>query len=319
MRDRAHLLPLLSALVALTLACDKKPSAAAPAGSASSEPTIALDSAAAVATTAASARHRRDGELLRSHGILGMLLRSFRATPHSDAQEAAFEAATEPVRAAGTEKPEYAALQSDVVAGIGAGKLDAEKIHTDLIAVDRATQASRDRDVSVANALHAVLDEPLRQKVTASIRARSAAMEAAHPEMADAGATARTKVRVNRMTSELELTPAQQKQVAAILAANEPSAAEAQAHRDAAKTGLDAFLDAFEHEPFDASKLDLFATPKSPHEAVDREIRSLTQLLPVLTPAQRQKLAESRQRRTWHSAEPGESVEPIEQTSSLGP
>jgi hypothetical protein len=319
MRDRAFLLPLLSALVALTLACDKKPSAGAPAGSASSEPAVASASATAASTTVASTRHRRDGELLRSHGILGMLLRSFRATPHSDAQEAAIETATEPLRAAGIEKPEYAALQSDVVAGIGAGKLDTEKIQTDLIAVDRAAQESRDRDVSAANALHAVLDEPLRQKVAASIRARSVAMEAAHTETADAGATARTKVRVNRMTSELDLSAVQQKQIAAILAANEPSAAEAEAHRDTAKTGLDAFLDAFEHDQFDASKLDLFAIPKSPHEAIDREVRSLTQLLPVLTPAQRQKLAESRQRRTWHSAEPGESLEPMEQSSSLGP
>jgi hypothetical protein len=69
-----------------------------------------------------------------------------------------------------------------------------------------------------------------------------------------------------------------------------------QARKDAANARADALMSAFAQDGFDAKRLDLgIASGKSPHELIEREVRFLSQLLAVLRPEQRDKLAVTRE------------------------
>jgi hypothetical protein len=60
---------------------------------------------------------------------------------------------------------------------------------------------------------------------------------------------------------------------------------------------MDTLLAAFEKDAFDAKKLDLSATPgKKPTEGLDRQVKYLELLLPILTAGQRDRLAASIER-----------------------
>jgi pyoverdine/dityrosine biosynthesis protein Dit1 len=61
---------------------------------------------------------------------------------------------------------------------------------------------------------------------------------------------------------------------------------------DAAKKQLEAVLAAFEKDTFDPKKVDLSSTPgKKPTEALDRQVKYIGDLLPILTPGQRDRFA----------------------------
>jgi hypothetical protein len=66
---------------------------------------------------------------------------------------------------------------------------------------------------------------------------------------------------------------------------------------DEGQKRMDAVLTAFEGNAFDPKKLDLTGVPgKTPHEGLEKDVAFLGQLLPVLTPDQREKLASQRER-----------------------
>ena len=78
----------------------------------------------------------------------------------------------------------------------------------------------------------------------------------------------------------------------AVLAHDAPTPATIQAHTDATKKQTEAFAAAFEKDTFDAKKLDLSTAPgKKPTDAIDRQIKYLGQLLPILTAGQRDRFA----------------------------
>ena len=65
------------------------------------------------------------------------------------------------------------------------------------------------------------------------------------------------------------------------------------------KKRMDTLLTAFEADAFDAKKMDMAIMPgKKPHEMLDKHVQFFTQLLPLLKPEQREKLAASMDRRT---------------------
>jgi hypothetical protein len=114
---------------------------------------------------------------------------------------------------------------------------------------------------------------------------------------ADGGAAVDwSKRRLDKLTTDLSLDAGQQQQVAAILAkpTDVPNAAAMQARWADRKTKIDALLTAFAGDTFDAKKLDLGMMPgKTAHEPMDHMVAYYTQLLPILHPDQRDKLATS--------------------------
>jgi hypothetical protein len=143
--------------------------------------------------------------------------------------------------------------------------------------------------------------------VVAAVRAKQAqrdAMMAAHMPNLDAGADAGgaaadwSKKRLERLTMQLGLDAGQQKAVSAILPKDDwmnPATMDAQ--RKEGEKRMDGVLTAFDNATFDAKKVDLSGAPgKSKHEALEKDAAFLSQLLPLLTPDQREKLAGQRER-----------------------
>ena len=94
------------------------------------------------------------------------------------------------------------------------------------------------------------------------------------------------------MKSQLVLDQDQQKQVAALLARSAPTPAAIQAHADTLKKQTETVAAAFEKDTFDAKKLDLSPAPgKKVTDPFDREVKYIGQLLPILTPGQRDRFA----------------------------
>lgn len=210
-----------------------------------------------------------------------------------DAIEAALRAADDAARGASR------AVQSDLAAGIRAGKLDTVKLGADYAALDAAAKERTDRQATALDALHAVLAPAQREDLTLAVRARQAAHALRPPDEPDEVASDWTQRRLDRLTDDLGLDPAQRQKVAALLAKSAlPSPEEMKARKDAATARTEAILRAFSREDtFDATKLDLrVGTSQSPHELVEREAGFLGRLVVVLRPEQREKLAASRER-----------------------
>ena len=94
------------------------------------------------------------------------------------------------------------------------------------------------------------------------------------------------------MKAQLVLDEDQQKQVAAVLARDAPTPAAIQAHFDAVKKQTEAIASAFEKDTFDAKKVDLSPAPgKKPTDGIDRQVKYVGQLLPILTAGQRDRFA----------------------------
>ncbi len=74
------------------------------------------------------------------------------------------------------------------------------------------------------------------------------------------------------------------------------------------KKRMEAVLTAFEADVFDAKKVDLLGSPgKTPHEGLEKDTKFLSQLLPILTPEQREKLAAQREHSGMHRHGEGRS------------
>lgn len=191
------------------------------------------------------------------------------------------------------------ALQADLAAGIRAGKLDAVKTRADYAAIDAAAKQREDRQAIALNALHAALDPAQRDELSLAVRARQAAHALRPPDEMDEVEGDWAQRRLDRLTDDLGLDAAQRPKVAALLAKSGlPDSAEMKARKDAATARADEILRAFSHdEAFDATKLDLrVGASQVPHELIEREARFLGQLIFVLKPEQREKLAASRER-----------------------
>lgn len=195
-------------------------------------------------------------------------------------------------------RTEFKAVQTEIAAGVKAGKIDAAKLTPHYTAIDTAAQGRHDKEVEALNGLHAALDSTQRKAVTAAIRTKQAAREAHAPDKAqpaDAGHPDWAAKRLEHLTKDADLDAAQQKQVAALIAKNPalgPASMETQ--KADAKKRMDALLTAFEADAFDAKKQDVsMMGGKKPHEMMDQQVQFLTQLLPILKPEQREKLAAS--------------------------
>ena len=191
------------------------------------------------------------------------------------------------------------ALQSDVVAGIRAGKLDANTMRADYAALDAAANDHAGRQAQALDGLWAVLDPAQRADLALAVRTRLAAHALRPPGEPDEVADDWTARRLERLDDTLGLDEVQKRAVSGLLKKSAlPSSDELTARKDAAVARGDALLRAFARDPaFDARKLDDGgAANHEAEELIEKEVTFLGQLVTVLTPAQREKLAVSRER-----------------------
>lgn len=301
---RAHYLLwiIVGGAAIVSLGCQES-SGGSSAGAPSASAAVAPASAPVPSVSASAATARPHPRFGRHGGIASALFRAARdLTDLSQTQqdsldkvETALKDGDDGLRAA------MRAFRSDLVAGVHAGKLDTAKLAVDDGPVDRAIADHRAREAGALDSLHALLGVPQRAALVAAVKARQAEHEARVAEWlqakeADGGALDWTKRRLDRLTTDLSLDAAQQKQVAAILAraSEPPGAAGMQARWQDHKKKADAVLAAFGSDPFDAKKLDLGVMPgKTAHDAMDHMVAFFSQLLPVLHSDQRDKLATS--------------------------
>lgn len=314
MNRKTALFVLVSLSATMSLACDDKSStSSSSAGSASapatqtSAPVVTASalpsaSASAAASAAPGARPGMD----RRAGLAGMFLRAARGIDLKDAQKATLDKLEDSLKSEDSAmKDEMKAMHADLNAGVKAGKIDTAKVQAHYAAIDKAGQIQKDKQADALNGLHAALDPTQRKALTAAMRAKQADREAAHAAPhampgTDGGAADWMKRGLDRMTKELDLDAAQQKSVAALMAKGDPMTPAAMETKKAEmKKRTDALLTAFEADAFDAKKNDMSIMPgKKPHDMMDKHVQFFAQLLPILKPEQREKLAASMDRRS---------------------
>ncbi|HTQ44782.1 MAG TPA: hypothetical protein VMI75_18605 [Polyangiaceae bacterium] len=299
MRTRALLCISMTGLSIAVLGCDQSSGGSGPTPVASSAAPLTAPQASASASAAAKPRPH----VARHGGIAASLFRFAHDLPDlSQAQdesldkiEASLKADDDGIRTA------MKSFRGDLVAGVRAGKLDTAKLTGDDGIVDKAIADHQSKEAAALDSLHSLLTPVQRPALVANIRAKQADHESHMTEWmqgkgGDGGTVDWTKKRLDKLTADLTLDAGQQKQVAAILTkpTDVPNAAAMQARWTERKTKMDALLTAFAADSFDAKKLDLGMMPgKTAHDPMDHMVAYYTQLLPILHPDQRDKLATS--------------------------
>jgi Spy/CpxP family protein refolding chaperone len=269
----------------------------------SGEIPVATASAAAPPAREAGARERPPRPI-RHGGFTGLILRAGREAQLSPEQKTAV---TDIQQKLHDEEPPFTALtefQTDLVAQIRDGKLDKEKLSADYAAIDKNLVARDEKQADAINALHGALDAPARSALATAARTRLNAMFRTRPELLEAGVGEAgelpwVKHRLNRVKVELGLDETQLPKVSTLLAKFGVGPAATESLKEQIRKHAEDMLTAFDKDEFDAHKLDLSPTGgKSPMRAsLDREVSLIGQLLPLLSPEQREKLATVRQRR----------------------
>jgi hypothetical protein len=207
-------------------------------------------------------------------------------------------------------RDERKALHAELVAEVRAGKIDTTKLDPHLAALEKDVQARQDKEADALDKLHALLDAGQRKSAVADVRAK---LEAREAKMAKAAAKKEeiAKKRLEHMTSELGLDDAQQKKVDALLSKDDGKSP-ADLHADLKKR-MDALLTAFEADTFDAKKQEVFTTAANTARTMaGRETAFLAQVLPILQPGQREKLAAKLDNRAAHLGErPSAGLPPL--------
>lgn len=244
-----------------------------------------------------------------------MLFKAARALELKDEQKAKIDAAEKSARSAPPDAGEGAldarmeaskGLHTELIAAVKAGKIDAAKLEPHYVAIEKVTAAGHQKQAEALTALHAALEPAQRKAVAAAVRAKADEWDDLREDMeerktehvhnvidaggSDAGFTlGGTRRTLDRLTRGVELDADQQKKLDAI-ATKEDATKASRAGSDEMKKRMEALLAAFEKDTFDAKKLDLFDAKKA-RAPMEYETKLLTQILAVLKPEQREKLA----------------------------
>jgi Spy/CpxP family protein refolding chaperone len=309
----------------LAVACNDKP-AETKADAAVSTPPVAssvapASSAPTPAASASGAHH--DGERRGGgHGGPGaMLFKAARTLDLKPEQKAKVDAAEKSAHATAGDagaagdagdgsrdamQEAAKGLHTELIAEVKAGKIDNAKLEPHYAAVEKVTAGMQQKEADALTALHAALDPTQRKAVTAAVRAKAEEWEDKREDMeerkaehvgnvvdaggSDAGfALGGTKRSLDRLTRGLELDAEQQKKLDAIATKEDANKAN-RPDPDEMKKRMESLLVAFEKDAFDAKKLELFDAKKA-RGPMERETKLLVQLLPILKPEQREKLA----------------------------
>lgn len=186
-------------------------------------------------------------------------------------------------------------LRTHLASQVRTGAINRARVQADESAVVNALRVHGQQEADALDAIHASLDSKQRGDVVAAARAqqtglteRQAPPETSQPESAND--KDKQKEHLDRLTRDLDLDSGQQQRVATILASQPPPEpkGEARAQR------TEAMLDAFQKDTFNARTAVPAPSPSLPtmvHDRVERRVRFLSQLLLVLRPDQRDKLA----------------------------
>jgi Spy/CpxP family protein refolding chaperone len=293
----------------------------------SSGPSGEAPSASSVPSAAASAP-ALDPRLNRSPhhgGFVGLLLRTARDSSVTTEQKVAVSGIQQTLH---DEEPPFLPLkeyQDHLAAAIRAGQVSVAAFHDDYAAVDKVEIEREQKQADALNALHKTLEPDARHALVASVRTRLGPMFRKRPELSlDAGTDVANlpwvKHRVARLSGEVGLDDAQREKVVPIVARATFSPQVTDAHKEEIHKHADALLDAFDKDDFDASKVDLSATgTHAPaHESLEHEAMIVAKILPLLTPAQREKLAAAKLRRVGRWLEDSEPWSPFEDFELTG-
>jgi hypothetical protein len=234
----------------------------------------------------------------RRTGVTGMILHAahdLTLTPEQSTALDSIEASLRPSEDAARDA--LSALRSHIVAGIRAGNLSARVTTADYAALRAATKQRADRQAVALNGLRALLSPEQREQLVLAVRARHAAHSLRPPDAPDDTAGDWTQKRLERLTDTLGLDDAQHRKVGALLAASGlPGGDDVKARKGAETARNEALLKGFANdESFDARKVDLGSTSRPGEALMGREEEFLARLVGVLTPAQRETLAASRE------------------------
>ena len=258
---------------------------------------IAAPTAPSAPSASASAETPKPGYGRHGGGPAGMLFHAAEGLDLKPVQRTTIETLKQPLRDETGPSGDFKAFHAALIAGVRAGKIDLTKLAPLEAAIEKDMVAHREKEATALTALHAALDGTQRKALVAAVRAKEAAHEAQHKahqaEMPKPGEGA--KRRVDRLTKELDLDATQQKAVEALLAKDDsekPGAMEA--HHAEMKKQTDALLAAFEADTFDAKKLELGPpVGKKGGDPMTHHAQFLSQLVPLLKPDQRERLAVS--------------------------
>jgi Spy/CpxP family protein refolding chaperone len=254
----------------------------------------AVSSATGSNSAAASASGARHRGAVRISGVGAPIFRAANALELTPEQQAAYEKIGTDMREAGKADADAGAgpraamkdANSLLSAGVKAGKIDTAKVDAQQALLDKAAKARQERESEALNRLYATLDAGQRTKVVGVVRGEEE-KRAARMKGRDAGAGPNfTRMRFEGYTRDLELDADQQKKVDAILPKDD---AKTTAAREEGKKQLELVLAAFEKEGFDAKKIQ--PDPKKAIRPMEDLSKFLSQLIPILKPPQREKLA----------------------------
>jgi len=255
--------------------------------------TAAPDAVASVAPTAPSpssdppTRHRKIG------GPATVFVKAARAAggikPEQKPQIAEAEAkiAGSPAES----RDAFKAIRADVIAGVRAGALDDAKLETRWAVVDQGTRARQASDVAALNALWAALEPSQRAAVAQKLRGEHPTMQEWTKQwMTDGrGRVQETQKTLEQLTGDLDLDPDQKKKVTILAYKPSPVTGSLEMQFEAKKHLL-GLIEVFDKPDFDAAKV-----PPPPAKVMRgplaEEAYYAGQLIPILTPEQRTKLA----------------------------
>lgn len=231
---------------------------------------------------------------MRGGGPLGMFFREARDLKLSDAQTAKVEELQKGLKDGETPRDEMKTLHEDLVAGIKAGKLDTAKLDADQAALEKAMTARRDKEAEALNALHAALEPQQRKDLVKEIRDKQAKREEKWKDKGDkmkGPGGGEPGKHFGHMTKDLNLDETQQKKVDAIVAKAKDEKA-TPPDREAMKKRMNDLLTEFEKDTFDAKKTEAFTAKAEGKGFGPMNHKVLAEILPILKPDQREKLAD---------------------------
>jgi Spy/CpxP family protein refolding chaperone len=262
-------------------------------------------------------------------GPLGMFLHEARDLKLSDAQKTKLDELEKGLKDGDTPRDEMKTLHEDLVAGIKAGKVDTAKIDADQAAVDKAMTARREKEAEALNSLHATLEPAQRTALVADVRDKMKKREEKWKDKkvdekapADKPDGKDMKMKggpggpgmMGHFTKDLDLDDAQQKKVQAVLdKAKEDKGPppDMAAMKDAMKKKWDSLLAEFEKDTFDAKKSEAFTDkPDMKKMGGPMNPKTLNEILPILKPEQREKLAAKMTKGPGHKGGPGMAPPP---------
>lgn len=200
-------------------------------------------------------------------------------------------------------RDEAKGFREELETQVKAGKIEMAKLEPHLAAIEKAAKERIEKEDDALNKLYAALEPAQRTAVAAKVKAKTAEREERMKKRMEKGATDKPMMRpsqLGRMTRNLDLDDAQKKKVDALAAKHEGDGGAPHGMIDNDKR-LNAIVAAFEKDGFDAKKIEPVDAKKAraPFEA---QAKLFTDLLPILQPPQREKLAKNLDRGGGHGS-----------------